>query len=192
MTLPVAERVRIQARITAVQGRQAIAVASRQSACQSCGGCGAGVLSSYLTRRYQHLIFDNTLGAQAGDQVELSIARATVRHAALLAYGIPLLSLLLGIVLAPWAGAGWVGVESSGGSDALALFGALAGLMSGVWCARRLAARHWPRGLHPVMVAVASATAPRRAPVVDFDGADRHLGRECGRGARASFRQDDA
>ena len=101
MTLPVAERVRIQARITAVQGRQAVAVASRQSACQSCGGCGAGVLSSYLTQHYQHLIFNNTLNTQTNNQIKLNITHTTIRHTTLLAYKIPLLSLLLRIILTP-------------------------------------------------------------------------------------------
>ena len=173
MTLPVCELVRVRVRVTALQGHHAFAVVEQAPACHGCGGCGAGVLSAFMTRRARHHIFHNALGARVGDHVQLGMAPAAVLYAALLGYGIPLMTLLLGV-----AAASWVGAASGAAADAVALLGALTGLPFGMWCGRRLATRYGARRLNPVMLAVVSTATPRGMPVVVFNNADGCTGRQ--------------
>lgn len=65
----------------------------RHSACASCGKCAT-------TSEEKDIIVevDNTIGAKVGDRVEVNMETVNVLKAALIAYTIPLVALLLGTV----------------------------------------------------------------------------------------------
>ena len=65
----------------------------RHSACASCGKCAT-------TSEEKDIIVevDNTIGSKVGDRVEVNMETVNVLKAALIAYTIPLVALLLGTV----------------------------------------------------------------------------------------------
>lgn len=72
---------------------------SRTEACKKCGGCSQGEDGSMIT------VVRNEIGAKVGDWVALELAEGSLLLASLLAYGLPLVGLvgglLLGTALAP-------------------------------------------------------------------------------------------
>ncbi len=77
--------------VRSVRGKNAVVGFARAQACEKCGAClgkaGEGMFVEIA----------NTLGVKAGDQVELAFGKSSVILAALTAYGLPLLALILGI-----------------------------------------------------------------------------------------------
>lgn len=106
--------------VKSVEGRIAEVEVVRSSGCGRChepGGCGGG--EQQVCRNVYRL--SNDVGAKAGDEVWVSIAEGSVLKAALVAYGVPGVSLFLGAVLA----------MATLGGDLAAFGGALLGLMFG-------------------------------------------------------------
>ena len=114
------------------QGRTWVAV-PRRSACQSCGkssGCGMSVLGGLAGGQKTRLPIAG-MDAREGDTVALSCAPGGLLKAAFLAYGLPVLGLVLG--------AGAAALMNL--NDASQMLGAGAGLVAGLLLAR-LAAKH--------------------------------------------------
>jgi sigma-E factor negative regulatory protein RseC len=73
--------------------------ALRQGACGGCnasGACGVSLIDRFLGRRPIHLAVTNDIGARVGDRVILGVPEAALLRAAVAAYFVPLLSLLVG------------------------------------------------------------------------------------------------
>ncbi len=77
--------------VRSVRGKNVVVGFTRAQACDKCGACfgkpGEGMFVEIA----------NTLGAKPGQQVELAFGQNSVILAALTAYGLPLLALILGI-----------------------------------------------------------------------------------------------
>ncbi|MGE5472560.1 MAG: SoxR reducing system RseC family protein [Bacteroidota bacterium] len=109
----------IRAVVRALDGQEAL-VEVEQGGCGRCheeGGCGGQQLAQMFcsTKTYR---VENTIKAAVGDHVTVAIAAGSVRRTANLAYGIPLLAILLGALL---------GMQLAG--DGGAVLGAGAGLL---------------------------------------------------------------
>ncbi len=67
----------------------------RHSACSQCGGCAIGRAES----KAEVILAINKANAVAGDYVELYLPDSNVATAALIAYGIPLIAMMAGMVI---------------------------------------------------------------------------------------------
>jgi len=75
----------------------------RSSACDHCElnqGCGTGALSRLLGRRSRPLVIQTDRDCKPGDRVLLELPESALVRASLLLYGLPLLGLVLGGLLA--------------------------------------------------------------------------------------------
>lgn len=93
--------------------------------CHEEGGCGGQQLTQMFCSGPRHYRVDNQIGARVGDHVTVAIAAGSVRKTANIAYGIPLLALVLGAV----AGNMLYG-------DPGAMLGALSGVALALVCIR--------------------------------------------------------
>jgi sigma-E factor negative regulatory protein RseC len=103
---------------------------SRRSACASCHaseGCGTSAVSKLFPARTNLFQVADAIGVTVGDRVVIGIAEDALTRSSLLAYLLPLVTLILGAGGAELAGAG----EGTG-----ALLGIL-GLFLGIWIAGR-------------------------------------------------------
>lgn len=121
----------IRAVVRALDGLDAV-VEVEQGGCGRCheaGGCGGQHLTQMFcsTKTYR---VDNSLHAQVGEHVTVAIAAGSVRRIANLAYGIPLLAIILGALL---------GMSLAG--DAGAMLGAAGGLCGSILYIRNRAQR---------------------------------------------------
>jgi len=80
-------------KVIEVTGNYAKILINRGTACGNCGACQVGreKLEMVLTA-------ENNIGAKVGDSVEIDLEAMNLLSAALIAYGIPLLALMAGIV----------------------------------------------------------------------------------------------
>jgi len=90
----------------------------RVSACDNCElgqGCGTGALGRLLGRRSRPLVIETDQDCHAGDRVMLALPESALVRASLLLYGLPLLGLLLGgLVAMLFALAEWLVVAAAG------------------------------------------------------------------------------
>lgn len=93
------------------------------SGCGTCGGqgCSTRKIAEMLQRRPRRFQVDSDLELLPGERVVIGIAEGSVLRAALRSYGVPLLLMLLGALLAQWF---WPG-------DLAAVFGVLLGGLAG-------------------------------------------------------------
>lgn len=105
--------------------------------CHEAGGCQSGILGQLFRQGPRQFRIRNTIGAQPGQHVLVSVAAGATLRAALLTYLLPAVLLLCGAV------AGAV-LSDAQDADAGALLGALAGLALG-WLAA-YAIRRTPAG----------------------------------------------
>ncbi len=80
-------------KIIAVNGDKVDIKIQRHAACGECGACHVGKNQMEMI-----LTSENSIGAQVGDEVELNIETVDFLSAVLIMYGIPLISLVLGIL----------------------------------------------------------------------------------------------
>jgi sigma-E factor negative regulatory protein RseC len=117
-----------EARVVAASGSEVwVEVAGRAPTCGNCktvDACQTGLLG--LTTGPRRYRLENRIGAQVGDQVQLTVAEGTVWRASLWSYGVPLLLAIAGAI---------IGQTLSG--DAAALAGTLVGLVCGMVVLRR-------------------------------------------------------
>lgn len=93
--------------VRTVDGDQAD-VEVEQGGCGRChekGGCGGQSLTRMFASGPRKYRVDNTLGAAVGERVTIAVASGSVRRAANLAYGVPLLAAIGGAL----AGTAWRG-----------------------------------------------------------------------------------
>jgi sigma-E factor negative regulatory protein RseC len=101
--------------------------------CASGRGCGAGLLTAPRGPQVVEVPVANGLVLDVGDRVQLSLPPARLLRAAWLAYGLPLVALVLATVLASWIGRG---------QDGLTMLSAAGGLAAGLWLGRRALRRY--------------------------------------------------
>ncbi len=109
--------------VRAVHGRQA-EVAVDEGGCGRCheaGGCGGQNLGRMFAGAPRTYRVDNSLGVAVGERVTIAIAAGSVRRAANLAYGVPLLAAIAGALV----GNALLGDPGSIGGALLAFAGAL-------------------------------------------------------------------
>lgn len=105
-------------RVIKVEDDQATVIIQRGTACGQCGACQVG-----RERLEMIMTADNNAGAQVGDEVEIDLENVNFLTAVALAYGFPLLALIIGIV------GGYCGMLALGLSDKSAqVFGFLIGI----------------------------------------------------------------
>ncbi len=112
----------------------------RKTPCSLCGqtrGCGVSIWAK-LFRHNSHLFkARNPIQAKVGDTVVVGVEENALLASSSLIYGLPLLSLLLGAVLATWL------FPSALHADRNAMLGAALGLLASiVWLKAHLAAGH--------------------------------------------------
>jgi sigma-E factor negative regulatory protein RseC len=121
--------------VVAVDGGEALVrAAAGAGGCGSCamqGGCATSALGRFLRRQSRTWKIPNTLAAAVGDEITVGVPDAALLKAALLAYLIPILSLLTCAALAAATGTG----------DFQVALGAGLGLVLGIVLARRQSGR---------------------------------------------------
>ncbi len=98
----------------------------RRNACGACSqsaGCGSALLSRLFAPGADRLALEDGLGVAIGERVVIGIPDGLLVRASLIAYLLPLLTLVMGAVLAEW----WQLAEIE-----VALTG-IAGLGAGIW-----------------------------------------------------------
>lgn len=90
----------IRATVRSLDGDEAI-VEVEHGGCGRCherGGCGGQQLTQMFCNGQKTYRVENSLGAEVGDSVVVAIAAGNVRRVANLAYGLPLVAVILGAV----------------------------------------------------------------------------------------------
>lgn len=134
------------ARVVGVAPGLAWVETSRRAACGACAasqGCGTSVVSKLFAARSNRLQVSDAIGVEIGDQVVIGIADSTLTRASMLAYLLPLVTLILATYTAELAGAGEA-------------FGAMAGILGlclGIWITGRLTnVAAWSERNRPVLL----------------------------------------
>ena len=122
-----------QAIVTGLDGDLAMIRMQRQSACSQCElnkGCGTGAIGRLLGHRSKPLAIRNNFNLKVGDSVLLGLPDKAFLKASLLIYGLPLMALIGGGLLAQWAVAeselGVIIISTAGFITALFLSGIIA------------------------------------------------------------------
>lgn len=113
----------IQAVVRSVDGDQAL-VEVEQGGCGRChekGGCGGQHLTQMFCSGPKTYRVDNLVAASVGERVTVTIAAGSVRRTANLAYGVPLLSMLVGAALGTQIGGDLGAVLGAGGGLVLSV-----------------------------------------------------------------------
>jgi len=136
------------ARVVAVDRDQVWLVAEQPAACGSCAtrsACGSGhPTQAAASWRAPRALGQGQALLALGDTVHVGVDRTALTRATLVAYTLPMLAMLLAASASQSAG------------DGLAVFAALAGLLTGVALARLLA-RRWRHALKPVVLGRATS-----------------------------------
>lgn len=114
----------IRAVVRSVDGDQAL-VEVEQGGCGRChekGGCGGQHLTQMFCSGPKTYRVDNLVAASVGERVTVAIAAGSVRRTANLAYGVPLLSVLIGATLGTQIGGDLGAVLGAGGGLVLSVF----------------------------------------------------------------------
>lgn len=141
-------------RVIAVDGTQVWIETVRRSGCSGCSarsGCGQGVLSKIKDGTRSHIRMHTELKLQVGDEVVLGLPEQAFIRSSFLAYGLPLLFLIVAVVLAD---------KALGLDEPWVILAALLGLAAGFGLVKLLSglASH-RRDFQPVIVrTIASVT----------------------------------
>lgn len=86
-------------RVISVEGHQALIETESRSSCSHCGAdsCSTSVIAKLFGVKRNRLIIPNTLNAQAGQQVVLGIEDDVVVKASVMAYLLPLISMIFAL-----------------------------------------------------------------------------------------------
>ena len=123
-------------RIESVRDGTMTVIVESPVVCRRCAagkGCGAGLLTDVEQRRRIDVDIPAGMIPAVGETVSLAISPTQLLKAASIAYGLPLLALVIGAALASLLG---IGADSP-----VAIGLALGGLLAGVMTSRRLLAR---------------------------------------------------
>ncbi len=107
-----------QGKVIKIDKNKALVKLMKHSACGDCGACHLGEENMDIT-----IEAINDLGANIGDKVEVNMAAPNVLRAAFIGYGIPLISLILGILL------GKIFLDTIGFGGNIELFSFLIGII---------------------------------------------------------------
>lgn len=91
------------ARVISVEGERIWVETQRKSVCGSCSaqkGCGTATLEKVLGKRRTQVMVISQVTVSPGDEVVIGIQESALLRGALALYGIPLLLMLLGAVIA--------------------------------------------------------------------------------------------
>ncbi len=91
--------------------------AERQSTCGQCQlkkGCGTGLLSEHVGKRFSRIVIDKTTEVSLGQKVSLAIPEQNLLRGAALVYLLPLLLMFLFAAVARWLGFNSIGEVTSG------------------------------------------------------------------------------
>jgi sigma-E factor negative regulatory protein RseC len=139
-----------QAVVIGVERDMALLEIVRSKPCGLCGqtrGCGISLWGRLLGHRSSVVRADNQISAQAGDNVVVGIDEKALLASSLAAYGVPLISLLIG------AGLGGSFASAPASADFYALGGAGLGLALGfLWLRGHAAGRGMRSGYRPVVL----------------------------------------
>jgi len=139
-----------RATVVSLSGNRAEVQMQRQSACSHCEmshGCGTGAIGRLLGKRSKPVKIEVDLNLSPGDEVELGLPEKAFLKASLLIYGLPLLGLFLGSVLADT-----IFIDS----EFMIFVFAMAGLLSGLAVSSRIAKINFSREFNPEILAVIS------------------------------------
>ncbi|QKI88997.1 SoxR reducing system RseC family protein [Thiomicrorhabdus xiamenensis] len=129
--------------VVAIQGEFALVEVAPKNGCSGCaqsGGCGTSALSTLFVARHNKPIrVENPLGVEVGNLVDLSMDESRLVKHSFMAYGLPLIGLLVFSVLAQKllfiSGIPVSAAEKF--ADVSAIFGGLFGLFAGWWVTKR-------------------------------------------------------
>lgn len=139
-----------QATVVSLSGDLAEVEMQRQSACNHCEmsrGCGTGAIGRLLGKRSKPVEVKIDQDIKQGDQVEIGLPDKAFLRAGLLIYGMPLLGLFIGLILAEAVYSGY---------DLVAFIFALIGLVSGLSIAAFIAKTKFANQLAPKILSVSS------------------------------------
>ncbi len=140
--------VKEQAKVTGLDGNWALVQMQRQSACSHCevsNGCGTGAIGRLLGHRRKPVKIKNEYQLKPGDNVVLGLPEGAFLKASLLIYGLPLLGLIGGGMLALWI---------THESELFAIFFAAAGFVTGLQISAQLARKHYSSQFSPKILQV--------------------------------------
>lgn len=110
----------VTGKIAALHGRTATVAVKSASVCHRCAagkGCGAGIFQSADKPRYMQIELPDGMSVRSGDIIDLRIGARYLLRAALLAYGLPLITMLVTLLMLQLSGFGTrdvVGIVASG------------------------------------------------------------------------------
>ena len=140
--------VKEKAKVTGLDGNWALVQMQRQSACSHCelsNGCGTGAIGRLLGHRRKPVKIKNEDQLKPGDSVVLGLPEGAFLKASLLIYGLPLLGLMVGGMLALWI---------TGESELFAFVFAAAGFVTGLQISALLARRQYSNQFSPRILQV--------------------------------------
>ncbi len=123
--------------VVRIDGPLVFVESAQANGCGQCKGtgCGAGKLSRLICSEPRQFQVDNTIGAEVGDEVVVSVADGAVLRGIGLVYLLPLVLLVAGATL------GNTVATQDVQRDGYAAIGAALGLVGGFFLSRRLDAR---------------------------------------------------
>ncbi|MCZ6882665.1 MAG: SoxR reducing system RseC family protein [Gammaproteobacteria bacterium] len=139
-----------QAIVSGLEGDLAIIRMQRQNACSHCElnkGCGTGAIGRLLGHRSKPLAIRNDYDLKAGDRVLVGLPDRAFLNASLLIYGLPLVALIGGGLIAQWAFAG---------SELSVFIFSTAGFFAGLWFSGQIAKNHFSQQFNPRILEVGS------------------------------------
>ena len=122
-------------RVVAVDEHSAWIQMQRAGACGACAtkkGCGAANLARFFGDRHTRVQVAKVSGVRAGDEVVLGLPEKALLHGAAWLYGVPLAMFVVGAALGELFARTW-----SIRGDGMSVLLACAGLLVGLWVARR-------------------------------------------------------
>jgi sigma-E factor negative regulatory protein RseC len=132
--------------VTGVVDDLAMIQMQRQSACSHCElsrGCGTGALGRLLGHRSRPLTISNKYSFKAGDRLVIGMPDKAFLNASLLIYGLPLLGMMTGGLLAQWL---------FGQSEMVTIILAISGFVCALACSVYIARSRFSRQFNPVIL----------------------------------------
>jgi sigma-E factor negative regulatory protein RseC len=139
-----------QATVTGIEGNWAVIQMQRASVCSHCelnSGCGMGAIGRLLGHRSKPVMIVNEHQLKAGDSVILGLPERAFLKASLLIYGLPLLGLMVGGLLASWV---------IGKSELFVIAFALVGFVAGLQISAKIARNQHSSQFSPKVLEVRS------------------------------------
>jgi len=134
--------------VTGLDGDLAVIQMLRHSACNHCelnSGCGTGAIGRLLGHRSKPLTIRNKSNLRPGDRILLGMPDRAFLKASLLIYGLPLVGLIGGGLVAQWAFAG---------SEIHVFIFSVAGFIAGLSFSSLIAKNYFSQQFYPKILAL--------------------------------------